>query len=171
MVEEQEVVTELIRKCIAQNATDALDQEDYARRYAALMDRYEAAAAQLAELNEKKQAREDQASMIGGFLFELRERDEALSEFDPYIWAITLDVVTANSDGSLVFRFRNGLEVTAYNQHNMAIGKRCDMYPQYWTSSIGGTYHTACHFLAQTAASEAMTSNWSPKELPISGSH
>ena len=112
MVEEQEVVTELIRKCIAQNATDALDQEDYARRYAALMDRFGAAAAKLAELNEKKQARDDQACMIGGFLFELRERDEALTEFDPYIWAITLDVVTANSDGSLVFRFRNGLEVT-----------------------------------------------------------
>ena len=34
MAEEQEVVTELIRKCIAQNAADALDQEDYARRYA-----------------------------------------------------------------------------------------------------------------------------------------
>ena len=113
MVEEQEVVTELIRKCIAQNATDALDQEDYAKRYAALMDRFEAAAAKLAELNEKKQARDDQACMIGGFLFELRERDEALTEFDPYIWAITLDVVTANSDGSLVFKFRNGLEVAA----------------------------------------------------------
>ena len=113
MVEEQEVVTELIRKCIAQNAADALDQEDYARRYAALMDRFEAAAAKLAELNEKKQARDDQACMIGGFLFELRERDDALTEFDPYIWAITLDVVTANSDGNLVFRFRNGLEVMA----------------------------------------------------------
>ena len=77
------------------------------------MDRFEAAAAKLAELNEKKQARDDQACMIGGFLFELRERDEALTEFDPYIWAITLDVVIANSDGSLVFKFRNGLEVAA----------------------------------------------------------
>ena len=107
------MVTELIRKSIAQNAADALDQEDYARRYATLMDRFEAATAKLAELNKQKQARDDQAFMIGGFLFELRERDEALSEFDPYIWAITLDVVTANSDGSLVFKFRNGLEVTA----------------------------------------------------------
>lgn len=77
------------------------------------MDRFEAAAAKLAELNEKKQARDDQACMIGGFLFELRGRDEALTEFDPYIWAITLDVVTANNDGSLVFKFRNGLEVMA----------------------------------------------------------
>ena len=32
-IEEQEVVTELIRKCNAQNAADALDQEDYARLY------------------------------------------------------------------------------------------------------------------------------------------
>ena len=112
-LEEQEVVTELIRKCIAQNATDALDQEDYAKRYTALMDRFEAIAEKLAELNERKQARDDQACMIGGFLFELKERDEALTEFDPYIWAITLDVVTAYSDGRLVFKFRNGLEIEA----------------------------------------------------------
>ena len=112
-VEEQEVVTELIRKCIAQNATDALDQEEYAMRYATLMDRFEATSTKLAELSKKKQARDAQACMIGGFLFELRERDEPLAEFDPYIWAVTLDVVTAYHDGRLVFKFRNGLEVVA----------------------------------------------------------
>jgi len=111
IMDEQEVITELIRKLIAQNASDTLDQSDYARRYAGLMDRYETAAAKLAQLNEKKQARDDQACIIGGFLFELRERDEPLSEFDPYIWSVTLDVVTAYHDGRLVFRFRNGLEV------------------------------------------------------------
>jgi len=110
-MDEQEVVTELIRKLITQNASDALDQSEYARRYAALMERFEAASEKLADLNKKKQARDDQACMIGGFLFELRERDEPLAEFDPYIWAVTLDVVTAYHDGRLVFKFRNGLEV------------------------------------------------------------
>jgi hypothetical protein len=112
-VEEQEVVTELIRKCIAQNATDALDQEEYAMRYATLMDRFEATSTKLAELSKKKQARDAQACMIGGFVFELRERDKPLAEFDPYIWAVTLDMVTAYHDGRLVFKFRNGLEVVA----------------------------------------------------------
>ena len=112
-MDEQEVVTELIRKLITQNASDALDQSEYARRYATLMERFEAASEKLADLNKKKQARDDQACMIGGFLFELRERDEPLAEFDPYIWAVTLDVVTAYHDGRLVFKFRNGLEVVA----------------------------------------------------------
>lgn len=112
-MEEQEVVTELIRKCIAQNASDALDQEEYAKRYAALMNRFEAASAKLTQLNATRQARDDQACMIGGFLFELRERDVPLTEFDPYIWAIALDVVTAHHDGRLVFKFRNGLEIEA----------------------------------------------------------
>jgi len=111
IIEEQEIVTELIRKCIAQNASDALDQGEYAKRYASLMERFDAAAAKLADLNENKQARDDQACMIGGFLFELRERDELLAEFDPYIWAITVDTVTAYHDGRLVFKFRNGLEL------------------------------------------------------------
>ena len=111
IADEQEAVTELIRKCIAQNASDAIDQEEYAKRYASLMDRFETASAKLADLSKKKQARDDQACMIGGFLFELRERDEPLSEFDPYIWAVTLDVVTAYHDGRLLFKFRNGLEL------------------------------------------------------------
>lgn len=110
-LEEQEVVAELIRKCVAQNAADALDQEDYTRRYEALIKRFEATAARLAELSEQKQTRIDKACLIGGFLFELRERDEALTEFDPYIWAMTLDVVTAYRDGRLVFKFRNGVEI------------------------------------------------------------
>ena len=110
-MDEQEVVTELIRKLITQNASDTLDQSEYARRYTTLMERFEVASEKLADLNKKKQARDDQACMIGGFLFELRERDEPLAEFDPYIWAVTLDVVTAYHDGRLVFKFRNGLEV------------------------------------------------------------
>ena len=110
-LEEQEVVTELIRKCVAQNAADALDQKDYTRRYEALIKRFEAVSARLAELNEQKQTRSDKACLIGGFLFELRERDEALTEFDPYIWAMTLDVVTAYRGGRLVFKFRNGAEI------------------------------------------------------------
>lgn len=110
-LEEQALVTELIRKCIDQNATDVLDQTDYAKRYSGLMDRFEATTAKLADLNAEKQARDEKACMIGGFLFELRERDEALAEFDPYIWAVTVDVVTAYHDGSLVFKFRNGLEL------------------------------------------------------------
>ena len=113
IADEQEAVTELIRKCIAQNASDAIDQEEYAKRYASLMDRFEAASAKLADLSKKKQARDDQACMIGGFLFELRERDEPLSEFDPYIWAVTLDVVTAYQDGRLLLKFRNGMELEA----------------------------------------------------------
>ena len=82
-------------------------------RYATLMDRFEATSTKLAELSKKKQARDAQACMIGGFLFELRERDKPLAEFDPYIWAVTLDMVTAYHDGRLVFKFRNGLEVAA----------------------------------------------------------
>lgn len=110
-LEEQEVVTELIRKCVAQNAANALGQEDYARRYEALIKRFEDTLTRLAELNKQKQTRSDKACLIGGFLFELRERDEALTEFDPYIWAMTQDIVTAYRDGRLVFRFRNGVEI------------------------------------------------------------
>lgn len=111
-LEELDITTELIKKFIAKNASEALSQEEYAVKYSTLMERYDATNEKLSELSKEKQARDQQACIIGGFLFELMERDEHLTEFDPYIWAITLDVVTARHDGSLVFKFRNGLELT-----------------------------------------------------------
>lgn len=111
-LEELDITTELIKKFIAKNASEALSQEEYAVKYSTLMERYDATNEKLSELSKEKQARDQQACIIGGFLFELMERDEHLTEFDPYIWAITLDVVTACHDGSLVFKFRNGLELT-----------------------------------------------------------
>ncbi len=51
------------------------------------------------------------ADAIGGFLFALSERDDALTEFDDRLWLTVLDRVIAHADGRLVFRFQNGAEV------------------------------------------------------------
>ena len=110
---EIEVVAELTRKAIAENSASILDQEEYLARYNALVDRYEKVKARLEALEAQKAVREAKADTIGTFMFELRERDEALTEFDDRLWLATIDTVTAHSDGRLVFKFQNGAEITA----------------------------------------------------------
>ena len=48
----------------------------------------------------------------------VREREKAHTGLDPYIWANTLDVVTAYNHDRLVFKFRNGLEIESQSSHS-----------------------------------------------------
>jgi site-specific DNA recombinase len=50
---EYDIVMELMRKCVEENARTVLDQNEYNRRYVALMERYEAAQNGIAEINDK----------------------------------------------------------------------------------------------------------------------
>lgn len=110
---ELSVIAGLMRKCIDENASAALDQEDYMERYQGLAKRHETTYARYQELEAKREARLNQASQIGGFLFELMERDEPLTEFDDRLWLMSLDKAIAFPDGHLVFKFQNGLEICA----------------------------------------------------------
>ena len=110
---ELEVVAELTRKCIAENSSNALNQEEYLARYTALEGRYEGAKGRLETMLTRKAEREAKADQIGAFMFELAERDEPLTEFDDRLWLAVIDTVTVHPDGRLVFKFQNGTEVTA----------------------------------------------------------
>jgi len=111
--EELTVVAEMVRKCISENASSVLNQADYTVRYQSLMRRYEKAAQRHKELQEQREEKNNKAILIGGFMFELMERDQAVEEFDDHLWLVTIDKVTAYHDGRMVFKFQNGLEVSA----------------------------------------------------------
>lgn len=69
LLEEIEVVTELTKRCIAENSQTAQNQEEYAARYNGFVERYEKAKVQLEQLRATKAAREAQAEAIGAFVF------------------------------------------------------------------------------------------------------
>ena len=43
---------------------------------------------------------------------EIEEKDLTVTEFDEKLWRIMVENVTVGLDGEMVFRFRNGMEVT-----------------------------------------------------------
>ena len=112
LLEEIDVVTELTKRCIAENSQTAQNQEEYAARYKGFVERYEKAKEQIEQLSITKAEREAQAEAIGAFMFEVQELD-ALSEFDEKLWLSVIDTVTVHADGRLTFKFQGGTEIDA----------------------------------------------------------
>ena len=110
LLEEIEVVTELTKRCIAENSQTAQNQEEYTARYNGFVERYEKAKAQLEQLRTTKAEREAQEEAIGAFMFEVQELD-TINEFDEKLWLTIIDTVTVHTDGRMTFRFQGGTEI------------------------------------------------------------
>ena len=111
LMQEAEVVTELTRKLIEENAANAMNQSEFSRKYKGYEDRYAAIRDKVEKLREQSEQRKVQADSISAFMFELYETDEPVTEFDSKIWLSVIDSVVVRHNGTLLFRFRNGMEI------------------------------------------------------------
>ena len=112
LLQEMDVVAGLIKKSISENASTAQDQTEYNNRYNAYADRYEQAKSKYDELTAARDERIAKRNTIKRFLTELKKRNEILTEFDNCLWLTVIDRVTVQRDGSLIFRFYNGTEIS-----------------------------------------------------------
>ena len=108
---ESEVMLELIRKCVDENAHAALDQEDYQRRYDDLATRYETTKKRLTELDNQLLDRRVKCEKLVEFIDSLTKRDGLLTEFDEGLWNTMVETVTVHGDHNLTFKFKDGTEL------------------------------------------------------------
>ncbi|MGN0500036.1 MAG: hypothetical protein ACI4HK_02705 [Ruminococcus sp.] len=111
LLRELEVVTELIKKCIAENSLSAQDQEKYTERYNSYVDRYEKAKSRYDEFEQQKDNKLSKRKAIDRFISDLSKRDELLTEFDNCLWLTVVDAVTIRKDGTLIFKFNDDTEI------------------------------------------------------------
>lgn len=109
---EQEVVEGLTRKLVTENASTARRQADYYERYTSLVDRYEEIGDQIAILEQKCTEREARAKEIQSYLRTIISQTGGLAQFDPRVWVEVVEQVTVFHDGRVVFRFKDGREIT-----------------------------------------------------------
>lgn len=108
---EMEVVTELLQKCVEENAHSALDQAEYEERYKALAERYESIKKGLEEINEKRLERSAKRESIAAFMRELEHREGLVAEFDEELWNVTIEKVVVHSEYEITFVFKDGMEL------------------------------------------------------------
>jgi len=111
LIQEMDVVTELIKKCVNENTTQVIDQEEYISRYNLLVERHEKLQSRYDYLKRKKERRLQQFDRMSYFVFAVIELDELELQFNPALWHTTVDHVTVYADERLVFHFKNGSEV------------------------------------------------------------
>lgn len=74
--------------------------------------RFESAEKKHNALLSRRQQMEREAVIISGLLFEIMGLDTLPIAFNERLWTATIDRVTVYADERLVFRFKDGTEIT-----------------------------------------------------------
>ena len=106
------IAAELIEECIKENAHIALDQDEYQKRYDALVIRFDKAKARHTEVTDLITERMARKHLIETYLKNLRSR-EPLTEFRETDWLAMVDYITVHSKKDIRVTFKDGTEIKA----------------------------------------------------------
>jgi len=103
---EIEVLVELMRKMVEENARTTQNQKTYNKKYGELVTRYEAASAKLNSINNEKMLRSAKGEKMRRFFSDLADVDGTIAEYDENLWFATVEQVTV-SETTAAFTFRD----------------------------------------------------------------
>ena len=108
---EIEVIAELSRKAIYENAHVAVDQKEWHARNNGYLERHRRALKQVDRLEGQKRERKNKSLMLEGFIRGLETQPLVLEEFDEKLWAVAVEKVKVKPDGELVFELKDGIVI------------------------------------------------------------
>lgn len=106
------MVSELIQKCIDDNAHIAQDQSEYQKRYNSLAQRFETVNAKLEKILVAISKSKAQRQMMENFIEVLRSLPERVEIFDEGAWYTLCDYITVYGKNDIRVTFRNGTEIS-----------------------------------------------------------
>jgi len=109
--EEIEVVAEMVKSCVKENASAAQSQEEYTKKYNALVKRYEKATKRVDELSVERTRKHDRDRELRLFIESIKEQPLVLESWNERLWVGLLEKATVFHDGRMVFEFKNGAEI------------------------------------------------------------
>jgi len=112
LLREIEVVAELSRKAIYENARIAQSQSDFNERNNGYLERHRQAMDRVDELETAKRERLAKSKTLDIFIRDIESRPLAITEWDEAFWLTVIDRVMVATDGKMTFAFRNGTEIT-----------------------------------------------------------
>lgn len=108
---EIEVVSELTRRAIYENARVAVSQEEFSDRHTGYIERHRKATERLAALDGQRRERQNKLLLLEAFIKDIETRSLVVDEFDEKLWLAAVNKVTVLSDGKLMFSFKDGTEI------------------------------------------------------------
>ncbi|HKM32210.1 MAG TPA: recombinase family protein [Oscillospiraceae bacterium] len=111
LTEEIEVLAEMVKACVKENAASVQSQEEYTKKYNALVKRYEKTSARLDALAAEKSRKQDQDRELRLFIESIKKQPLVLEVWSERLWVGLLDKAAVFHDDRMVFQFKNGTEI------------------------------------------------------------
>ena len=111
--EEMVVIAELEQKCIRENATFTLNQEDYNKHYNAISKRYDETKAELDAIEMEIRQRTAKRAAVDRYIQTLTKQPVLIDTFNPMLWHALVERVTVYSSDDVRFTFMDGTIITA----------------------------------------------------------
>lgn len=116
---EIEVIKELSRKAIYENARTAQNQSNFNKRNEDYLKRHSKATKHIEKLEKEKQERLVKSKTLEGFITDTEKRPFVLANWDEGLLLIAVDSVIVKADGLMTSRFKGGAEIKIALQKNL----------------------------------------------------
>ena len=109
--EETQIVAELVKAAVKENAVTTQSQEAYLKKYEALTKMYEIAAAELARLQNFRTLRSQKDKAMALYIRTLKKQPTILSEWNDTLWTVMIEKAIVHRNSEITFVFYNGTKV------------------------------------------------------------
>ena len=111
--QEVEVLAGLVRTSLKTVTAAGAAKDEALEARAEYLERHEKGLRRLRKIEDTKHDKQCRKSLMDNFIQNIEDSGECLGAFDERLWAAVTDRVTVMPDGTLLFRFRDGTEITA----------------------------------------------------------
>ena len=105
---EMELLSGMMEESIRQNATVALDQAEYQKRFDDLSQRFDTVKQQHSEVSDRISDLKSRKGEMMDFLKLLKKQEDEVTIFSDGLWTGLLDYAIVYADGRMTFTFKNG---------------------------------------------------------------
>ena len=111
--EEVEVIAEIVRNLVRENASTPQSQDEYIKKYESLSNKYEEEYRKLENLQRDKELRISKDKVMEIFIINLKKQPLVVESWEESLWALLVEKAVVGRSGYINFIFYNGTEVTA----------------------------------------------------------
>ncbi len=112
LVEEMDILSEVIRRCVEENTLKAQDQTEYLERYDRHTKKYDKLKKRYEAIEAERQRRKEQNDRLGAFISTIAQQEQMPIAFTDDLWLATVERMTVYADETVVFTFKSGVEIT-----------------------------------------------------------
>ncbi len=111
IVEEMDILSEVIRRCVEENTVKVQNQAEYYERYDRHAKKYDKLKKRYEAIEAERQRRKEHSDRLGAFIATIAQQEQMPIEFTNDLWLATVERMTVYADETVVFTFKSGVEI------------------------------------------------------------